>query len=248
MPPLILVGLPGAGAGGPWFIHWNSFFAQLLREYRVAPCYGMGSNVYRVRNDCMPAWDKLPYPADYMLWIDSDNLFTYEMFKTLRASLESYPGLDVVAGWSWVQDVMGNERPKISAGQWKDSKPVNLQYREILTAKKAGGLLLVQWTGLSFALIRAESLKRLGPEPFMPIPEQDDDGTVHLLSDSESFCYFAGQMGLKFAVHPGVKTPHLKPKPIEPDIQARIEMEGPEVITQGYQEETGEPEPEEVPT
>ena len=245
MPPLILIGLPGAGAGGPWLIHWNILFARLLQEYRVVLCYGMGANIYSVRNDCIPVWDSLPMRAEYMLWIDSDNLVTYEAFEQLRTALETNTELDMVAGWAWTQDAMGHQRPKISAGQWKN--PRNLQHREIEEAIAADRLIRVDWTGLCFALIRANKLKPLGPQPFLPIPVRSN-GKAQLLSEDESFCLLAGQMGLKFAVHPGVKVPHLKPKPIEPDQDSKIEIKVPEVIAQGYAEETGESKPEEVVT
>jgi len=247
MPPLILIGLPGAGAGGPWLIHWNMLFARLMREYRVVCCYGMGANVYQVRNRCMPAWGQLPEDPLYMLWIDSDNLVTYEGFALLREALQRNANLDMVAGWAWTQDVMGDERPKISAGYWRDGKAVNLQYQEISEATADKELIPVEWTGLCFALIRAASLKLLGPQPFMPIPVQTENG-MRLFAEDESFCHLAAQTGLQFAVHPGVKVPHLKPKPIEPEAEARINMEGSEVLVRGDLQETGEPKPEEVPT
>lgn len=246
MPPLILVGLPGAGAGGPWLIHWNMLFARLMREYRVVCCYGMGANIYQVRNYCMPAWDKLPVQAEYMLWLDSDNLATYEGFTALRTALENNASLDMVAGWAWTQDVMGDEQPKISAGCY-GGQSINLQYGEIVRATKADKLLMVDWTGLCFALIRASSLQRLGPKPFMPVPVQDGE-IVHLLSEDESFCLRADQMGLKFAVHPGVEVPHLKLKPIRPETNATINVQAEEVIVQRDLDRTGELKPEEVPT
>ena len=239
MPPLILIGLPGAGAGGPWLIHWNMLFARFMREYRVVCCYGMGANIYQVRNRCMPAWDKLPNEVEFMLWIDSDNLVTYEAFDLLRIALKKNPSLDMVAGWAWTQDVMGDEQPKISAGYWYGEVAANLQHQQILNSIAADKLIPVDWTGLCFALIRAESLKQLGSQPFMPIPVQNGD-TTRLLSEDESLCLLARQMGLKLAVHPGVKVPHLKPKPIEPKAEARIAMQAEEIIVQG------EAQPEEV--
>lgn len=246
MPPLILIGLPGAGAGGPWLIHWNMLFARLMREYRVVCCYGMGANIYQVRNDCMPAWDKLPQMPEYMLWIDADNLVSFEAFCALRAALENNPHLDMVAGWAWTQDVMGNQRPRISAGYWRDDRPTNLQYRSILEAGNANTLIPVDWTGLCFALVRAEKLKRLGPKPFLPIPIQNEEDILGLMSEDESFCLLARQMGLQLAVHPQVNLPHMKLKPIDPDAEAKIETENLRVLAQGHLEEPGEPKFEEV--
>lgn len=247
MPPLILIGLPGAGAGGPWLIHWNLLFARLMREYRVVCCYGMGANIYQVRNHCMPAWDNLPEMPLYMLWIDSDNLVTYEAFALLREALQRNAQLDMVAGWAWTQDVMGDERPKISAGYWQDNKALNLQHSEILEAVDDNELIPVEWTGLCFSLIRAASLRALSPTPFLPIPVQVGD-TMRLLAEDESFCLLGSKAGLQFAVHPAVNVPHLKPKPIHPEAQAKLELDVPEIITRGNLEQTGDLTPEEVPT
>lgn len=229
MPPLLLIGLPGAGAGGPWLIHWNMLFARLMREYRVVCCYGMGANIYQVRNRCMPVWDRLPATADYMLWIDSDNLVSYEAFDALRKGLETNTSLDVVAGWAWTQDVMGEETPKISAGYWRDGDAVNLEYEEVVEAIRNDELIPVEWTGLCFALMRASSLKLLGPHPFMPIPTQAGE-KVRLLSEDESFCLLGHQTGLQFAVHPRVRVPHLKPKPIQPEADSKVQIQAEEVL------------------
>lgn len=207
LPPLIVC-LPGSSFSGKWLAAWDALHAELQLEYRVTRVYAEGNNIYDVRNECIAKVLETAAPGDppeHVLWIDSDNVVSFEGFQELRASLGAILAASAVGGWYLMQPLHGEEA-MIAAGTGND-RP---RMRDIEGAANVNALLEVEYIGFGFLLMKFRMLQDLALNSFNPILR--DDGEFE--TDDVSFCLRATGKKHHFFLHPRVHAPHLKLLPI----------------------------------
>jgi hypothetical protein len=153
-----------------------------------------------------------PPRADYVLWIDDDNIVNYEHVSRLIQDLEIESDAAAVAGWCWIVSEMGNE-VRVSCGNFSPDG-AHLTHFDGLTFSRSRELRPVEWTGFPCLLMRYSLLESLGPRSFLPIL---DPGLQYGMSGEDAaFCKRAIDAGNKLLVDPRVKVQHVKPRAIEP--------------------------------
>lgn len=189
---------------------WNAFtfqlYAELLKHMAVfPPIWGYNCNLYMIRAAMLDKLLASEQKPDLVLWIDSDNLLTYEDFAILRADLDANPSLDAVAGWYWVRANDYATKPKVSAGA-ADTRGLRALTMQEMAASKVD-LMPVTWCGFGAFLMRYSMLEKLGPRAFVPVVEGDGWG---FSGDDVSFCKRAVDAGCAMAVDRRVRALHLK--------------------------------------
>lgn len=210
MQPSITVCIPGSGFSGKWLAAWNGLYSRLLKDYdyRVTVVQGEGNNIYDVRGDCIRKLAEVAadHPPEHVLWIDSDNIVSYEGFVQLHYALTQVPEASAVGGW-YLFTAPDSEQPMVAAGSG-DERP---SVANIKAAIDAGAHLMeVEYIGFGFLLMKFRLLEELGLRAFTPILRDDGDCET----DDVSFCLRATRLNHKFFLHAGVHAPHLKLLPI----------------------------------
>jgi len=181
-----------------------------MQDFYVRNCFSSGCNIYHVRNQCAAEAAKVEGGLDgldYILWIDSDNMFSYEWFEELLGIMEARPEVSGVGAWYLSQmNIQGNGR--VAACNIKDWKDEFLTVQQITAA--GDELIEVDCLGFGFMLMRPQVLKDVGPSPFTPLIAPD--GTP--MSDDAGLMLKAKAFGHRFFVHPKMQAPHLKTIPL----------------------------------
>ena len=189
--------------------HLFTRFRNVWPTMPVVPC------VYRARHIALEYVKKLPEKADYVLWIDDDNLLTPQHFEMLLNDLETHPELSGVVGWCWIY---GDGR--MSAGAFDErGSSVSFDYHKVMEAP--GDLIPITgpdihgWSGFPVVLHRGDVIEKIGPFPFRPL--LNDAWTTGMSGEDTSFFTRATEKGLRFCMDRRVKVPHLKTGNPEPD-------------------------------
>lgn len=211
----LAVCLPGEHYSSMWVVNWTQLMSQLMPVVDLVPIFGYSSNVYITRA-CMSDTVKCCKPApDYVLWMDDDNILTWEHLVMLMDDLEKRPEVDSVSGWSWIQPDVIQTEAKISCGQFSDDRThcIPLTYEELMEGKE--DLKEIEYTGFPAVLMRYETITRAGQAPFAPIPNPKHP--YGFSGEDTSFCMNAKDRGgCRFFVDRRVKVPHLKLRAAEP--------------------------------
>lgn len=186
--------------------HFNLFF-QLAQRFNVMPMFSYCSNVYVVREHMTHDLRKLPMKPDYILWMDDDNIASWEQVEMLISDLDAYPDVDVIAGWCYAIPDGNWTHDRTSVGTFDDKRRcVSWTAAQVLAEPR--GLKQVDWTGFPTVLMRPSVLDKLGAHPFAPILSEDYE--YGLAGEDISFSIRAKQAGLKIMVDDRVRVAHLK--------------------------------------
>lgn len=205
--------LPGESFHSMWVSHWSTLLAEMCKRYSVAMAWGYTSNVYATRNmlgGCV--FDADPKP-DFVFWIDDDQLVSVEDFNLLMGALVNHPGVDVIAGATWIQADAGGPTA-LSCGRLDESKSKVLPFswREFRTAAQAKELLECEYTGFPVVLMRAEAFERAGRKAFSPFMT---GGHWGFSGEDVAWCIRAREAGVRIFVEPRVIVPHMKLRAIQ---------------------------------
>jgi hypothetical protein len=151
-----------------------------------------------------------PPKAQYVLWIDDDNIVNYEHVARLIADLEARPDASIVAGWCWIVPEM-NSVMRVSCGHFS---PDGVTYLDALPFSRSRELRQIEWTGFPCILMRYSLLEALGSKAFLPII--DPALPFGMSGEDTAFCKRAIDAGHTILVDPRVKVQHVKPRAIEP--------------------------------
>lgn len=200
----IVVCLPGERFSGAWVSHMLLTMNWLNTHFEVVDApMGYSSNVYYTRHVLAVA--ALAHEADYVLWIDDDNLVDAEHVARLVDDLEHTPELAAVAGWCLCgSDAYESPVIKTSVGMFEGSRAESLSVEDL---RAATALVKIDWTGFPVVLMRQSALRQLAT-PFSPMPNPDN--FYGFDSEDISFSRRLKAAGLNMAVDPRVKVPHLK--------------------------------------
>ena len=173
-----------------------------LNYFAVSPDYAKdtqlhmiteySADIYNLKNTMI---DKALYlGVDYLMWIDSDMVFTVDHIKSLLSR-----DADIVSGVAMIE-------PGRAAIAWQ-SEDSELEYYQ--PVKEDTGLEPVDFCGSAFLLVKADVYKKIPPIWY----ETNDKkiGESHrLMSEDFSFCEKARQHGFKIHVDLDVKVGHEK--------------------------------------
>lgn len=199
----VVICLPGERFSSSWVSHMLLTMSWLQNNFDIEVQMAYSSNVYVTRHSL--ALSALKVEADYVLWIDDDNLIDIAHVAQLIEDLDKIPELDVVAGWCYCQsDSIELPVAKTSVGFFEGGESVSLRGAQLTGATV---LIKIDWTGFPIVLMRQSALRKLD-KPFVPL--LNPDNFYGFDSEDISFSRRLKEAGLNMAVDPRVKVPHLK--------------------------------------
>lgn len=216
----IVACIPGREFSARFFDAWNEFTAKcyaigieltVSRRYDAVVYYARnkvaGGNVRGGKHQA-PWGGEQEY--DYMLWIDSDVIFTFEDFQALLRHK-----VDVAAGLYLMSDnarfaAVEKMDPKVfeTSGEFEFLTPKALATRE--------GLVKVDYTGFGFVLVRKGVFERMSYPWFRPHYFEAPGGASDFTSEDVGFCLDAQKAGIDVYVDPKVVLGHEKQVVLDP--------------------------------
>jgi hypothetical protein len=209
--PKVFVCLPGEWFDYRWVSAVISLLFGLNEKYDLmSPCFLASSNVYITRQAMADAVLQQDPKPDYVLWIDDDNILSFEHFETLMADLVAHPEAGAIFGWTWAQPNQTSAPATLSCGMFDERNvcyPVMIE--TFARALEAHSLLEVGYSGFPAVLMRYDTLVKCGKAPFAP--RMVDEYAWGFMGEDASFCLNGKERaGLRWYVEPRVQVPHLK--------------------------------------
>ncbi len=212
----IIFCLPGRSYSGRFLTCWTDLLVHCINKgYKINIIQRYSCNIYYVRNMCLGAdvrrgEDQKPFDGkldyDYMMWIDSDVVFTPEQFERLLSHDK-----DIVSGLYKMEDNTHyacvehwNESEFLKNGHFKFIKPSDIEYRK-------NQLIDVNYVGFGFILVKRgvfESLKY----PYFRPNSYNIGNTVEFAMEDVSWCHNVKDAGYKILVDPSIIVGHEKTK------------------------------------
>jgi GT2 family glycosyltransferase len=221
----IILATPGRSYSNKFLISWTELLWSLFkRGIEVQLVNRYSSVVYYARNMCLGGdnlrgENQLPYQGqvdyDYIMWIDSDIVWSPEHFYKLLTTLEGYPQLEIVSGLYRMEDM----RHYAAVVNWdieyfKKNGTFKFMSVDDLKLYDKNTLIEVAYTGMGFTLIRRGVFEKVGYPWFRPIWENIplDNGivAVDFTSEDVGFCRTATEKGIKILVDPSIIVGHEK--------------------------------------
>lgn len=206
--------LPGRSFSGHFLQCWTALLNHCLHKgIDVVLSQRYNSNVYYVRTHCLggnvlagptqqPWGGRLPY--DYIMWIDSDILFSPEQFDTLLSRQKDIVGglyfMEGNTQFACVKD--WDEDYYRTHGTFKFLQPPDLS--------KDGGLMEVAYNGFGFLLMKKGVIESVKYPWFSPEHVKFNDSIQEFASEDVSFCMKARRAGHKIYADPSVIVGHEK--------------------------------------
>jgi hypothetical protein len=233
--PVVAVCTPGEWFHSVWVRSWLELVTNLSQRYSVAIQTGWSSVVHTTRAGMIEAvLQHCDPPADYLFWLDDDNLISPAQFQTLMDDLDRHPEIDMIVGWCWSQfDVFQDMRPpRVSCGiLTPDLEAVPFDPQEMSRKE----LIEVEYSGFPVVLMRGKVAREVGPAGFAPILMEGL--RFGFTGEDVSFCVNARKKGFRIFVDPRVQVPHLKLNPVVPPaVRAAHEAE----LSEGQPAQKGE--------
>ena len=216
-PLTVVFCIPGRSFSKDFLVSWSELLLQCLRNNInpiLSPAYD--PVVHYARNKCLggsvlrgryqkPFNGEIAY--DYMLWIDSDVVYTFDHFKKLLSWNKQ-----IVSGIYMMSDRVNFATVK----NWDIDyfgKHGSFKFLTEADTKDVTGLIEVAYTGFGFMLIRRGILESLEYPWFQSIMHNlsvDDKDVVDFSSEDSSICFMLRQKGYKIFVDPSVRVGHEK--------------------------------------
>ena len=209
--------LPGREFSGRFLQSWTELvYACLSNGIQPIMSQHYTSVVYYVRNMCLggdliAGPDQKPFQGkvnyDYMMWIDSDIVFTPDQFFKLIDADK-----DIASGLYKMHDNIHYA----TVEKWDDDffvKNGSYQFMtpEIMSKKK--GLVSVAYTGLGWMLVKKGVFESLQYPWFQPIWKEYNYQGQHIkefASEDVSFCHMIKEKGYDIWVDPEIVVGHEK--------------------------------------
>lgn len=225
---VIVICLPGETFRNEWVATTFQLIQQLGNMgYITGPHYCYTSNVYCTRIELAKGALEFNPRADYVLWIDDDNLVTAQQVQMLVDDLEAHPELGGVTGWCWCDHNESEGKLaqtwRMSAGRqaWPDLTCLRFTADDFQNAFRNSPLITSDdlaphafWSGFPCVLMRRSALEKLTPQAFAPIMR--DFVNYGFTGEDTAFFMNAHEKGVKFGLDIRVKVPHVKWRAIEP--------------------------------
>ena len=211
--------LPGKSFSNNFLESWTKLLLNCL-SFNVKPIlrWVYISNVYLVRNMCLmgepqfgakqkPFQGKIDY--DYIMWIDSDSVFTPEQFKSLLTQMEQNNNLKILSGLYFRE----GKKDYAAAILWKSNylqKHGKVKYLKPKDIKGQSDLIEVEFAGMGFMLVRYGVFEKLDYPWFQPLAMLGAKGYVSFTSEDIAFCNQAKIKGFTTYLDPKVLIGHEK--------------------------------------
>ena len=174
---------------------------------------GYDSNVYYVRQKVLggdtrrgknqkPFDGKVPY--DYIMWIDSDMVFSPRDFQALLEMKK-----DISSGIY----PMANQKQYATVENWDKEYYLNHGTFEFLTDElisQKPKIFPVEYTGFGWVLIKKGVIESMEYPWFRPLWENYNDNIVEFTSEDVGFCQTAIKKGFKIYINTEVRIGHEK--------------------------------------
>lgn len=181
--------------------------------------WAVSSNIYGVRNLCLmgeaefgpnqkPFQGTIDY--NYIMWIDSDSIFTPEQFKSLLDQMEENINLHILSG-VYIKE---NQKEYTAVLKWNDAYFDKHGSSKFLTPKDLKGktkLIKVDFTGLGFIIIRKGVFESLTYPWFQPMGIQNKGQSVGFAGEDAAFCLRAKEARFDTYIDPKISIGHEKP-------------------------------------
>lgn len=217
-PIKIVICIPGKTFSGRFLDCWSELLVHLMKnKIQFGISHRESCNIYYVRNMCLAGnvskgKDQKPFDGtfdyDYLLWIDSDMVFSTSDFDRLLKYRKN-----IVAG---IYKFEGGREYSFSDWNEKDFKekgtmPKCYTQEDLNNVKPdANGLLEVGYTGFGFILIKKGVFESMEYPWFSP-EFHEFENIRDFSMDDVSFCLRAKRNGFKIYVDPKVRLYHEKP-------------------------------------
>jgi hypothetical protein len=208
--------LPGNSYSGNFLRGWSEVLFQcpqhgikpiLIQDYDPVVYYArnkcLGGSVLRGGNQ-KPYDGKIDY--DFMMWIDSDVLFTFDQFtKLINWNKE------IVSGIYMMKD---NEHfatvPEWNIDYFKQTGSFKFLTPADIVGKT--DLMEVAYTGFGFMLMKKGVMETMDYPWFRPIMHDfsGEQGIIDFSSEDSSMCYLLREKGFKIFVDPTIRVGHEK--------------------------------------
>ena len=212
-PLMIVFCIPGREFSGRFLDCWNDLVAgcnragisyAVAREYDPVVYYArnkvLGGNV-RLGPKQEPWGGKIPY--DFMLWIDSDVIFTFQDLVTLITH-----NVDMVSGLYVMQD--GKRFPVVEhMDEATLQRQGEFEYMTLKSFEGRTGLVPVGYSGFGFTLVKKGVFERLTYPWFRPVFMQIGE-VSEFTSEDVGFCILAKKAGVVMHIDPTVIVGHEK--------------------------------------
>ena len=211
--------LPGKSFSNYFLESWsNLLYACPQLEVKPAMRWATSSNVYHVRNLCLMGQPELgkdqkvfngQIDYDYIMWIDSDSVFTNKDFVKLLGQMENNKNIHILSGL-YLKDG-GKEYTAVlglnSKYYEKHGKPKTLTPEDLRHKNK---ILKVDYTGMGFMLVRRGVFESIDYPWFQPMRLQGSSGFIGFTGEDASFCLRAKEKGFDTYIDPTLVIGHEK--------------------------------------
>ncbi len=208
--------IPGQTFSNTFLQCWTDLLLYCPTFYvqPICPIFPYISNIYISRNVCLlgdpllgvnqrPLRGQIDY--DFLMWIDSDSVFTPRDFKLLLSLMLQNQHIPILSG-------------VYMHGSEEAITTINKEGKLITPAELLNmpDLQHVPFTGMGFMLVRKGVFEHLTYPWFVPILKTDDQGNIiDIMGDDVSFCERASQQGFKTWIATSVRIGHEKPRILE---------------------------------
>lgn len=212
--------LPGDIFSHNFLMSWTRTLV-LLPDWGITPQvrWTIGSNIYKIRNDILMGKDvkgkdqqpfegKLKY--DYLMWVDSDQVWDPAQFKRLYDTMEANPNLHILSGVY----IKNNNRQYVSVinkdhPDFPGHKAGFLLPEDLRDKKK---LIEVEFTGMGFMMVRYGVFEALDYPWFVPLSYSYlNDTVIGYTSEDAGFSKRARDAGFPTFIDPTIIVGHEKP-------------------------------------
>lgn len=212
----IIFCLPGKNFSGKFLQCWTQLQSNCIYNgIDVILSQKYNSNVYYVRAQCIgadvlrgkyqkPFDGKLPY--DYIMWIDSDQIFDFNQFSKLLSHKK-----DIIGGLYLMEG--GQQFAAVAKKDWDEDYFIkNAAFRFMTPADLSDtkSLIEVAYTGFGFLLVKYGVFENITYPWFEPQIINFGNNITDFSSEDVSFCLKANRAGYKIYVDPSVIVGHEK--------------------------------------
>ena len=210
---VISICIAGEFFGLTWMLALMHLKDELMRRgWTVALHSAYTTNVFITRMLNAQSVLENPPVADYVLWLDDDNIVNYEHVERLLEDLKARPDAAMAAGWCWIVSETENV-VRVSCGNFSPDS-AHLTHFDNVEFSRSRALRNVEWTGFPCVVMRHLFLESMGAGAFLPV--LDPLLQFGMSGEDAAFCKRAVDAGHTLIVDPRVKVQHVKPRAIEP--------------------------------
>jgi hypothetical protein len=206
--------LPGRSFSNNFISSWTSLIGWCM-DNNIQPILANSydSNVYYVRSKClggdvMKGEHQVPFDGrisyDYIMWIDSDMVFSIDNFKSLLSM-----NTDIASGMYKMND--GKHYATVK--NWDKEYYKKNSAFEFLTdehLEQLPDVFNVEYTGMGWMLIKKGVIENIKYPWFAPVWEEFGPGVNEFTSEDVAFCKRLQEKGYKIKVNKKVRIGHEK--------------------------------------